>query len=68
MAEAKIEIEGMSCMHCVEAVKKAVEALDGVEEARVEIGSADVRFDESRVSQADIEAAVVKSGYRIKKD
>lgn len=68
MAETKMKIEGMSCMHCVEAVRKAINALEGVDEAKVEIGSADVKFDESRVSQADLEAAVVKAGYKVKKD
>ncbi len=67
MAQVNIEIEGMSCMHCVSRVKQYVDALEGVTESDVHIGSATVTFDESKVSQADIEAAIVKSGYKIKK-
>lgn len=67
MAQAKIMIDGMSCMHCVERVKKFINELDGVKESDVQIGSAEVTYDESKLSQADIEAAVEKSGYRVKK-
>lgn len=67
MAEAKVKIEGMSCMHCVEAVRKAIEGLEGVSDSSVEIGSAEVKFDESRLSVADIESAVEKAGYKVKK-
>ena len=33
--EKTMNIEGMMCMHCEAAVKKALEAVDGVEEAAV---------------------------------
>lgn len=67
MAQVKINIDGMSCMHCVGRVKQYIDALGGVKESDVQIGSATVTFDESKVSQADIEAAIVKSGYRVRK-
>ena len=66
MAEAKISIDGMSCQHCVQAVKKAVDALSGVESSAVEVGSATVKFDDSALKQADIEASIVNAGYKIK--
>lgn len=65
MAEASIKIEGMSCQHCVMRVKKAIELLDGVKSAAVEIGSAKVEFDESKTSRKEIEDAVTGAGYRI---
>ena len=67
MAEVKIEIEGMSCEHCVMAVKKAVTQLNGVTGADVEIGSADVKFDDTKVRREDIEAAITKAGYKVVK-
>ncbi len=33
--EKTMNIEGMMCMHCEAAVKKALEAVEGVEEAAV---------------------------------
>jgi copper chaperone len=67
MAEVKLSIEGMSCQHCVMAVKKAVGALGGVENSEVEIGSATVKFDDSVLNAGNIEAAIINAGYKIKK-
>ncbi len=66
MTEATIEIEGMSCQHCVMRVKKAIEGLDGVKKADVVVGQAKVSFDESKTQKAAIENAIVKAGYKIK--
>lgn len=65
MAESTIKIEGMSCGHCTAAVKKALDGLDGVEAADVETGSASVRFDDTKVKQADLEGAIVSAGYKV---
>lgn len=67
MAETKIAIEGMSCQHCVMAVKKALGALPGVVESEVAIGSALVKYDESKVKKEDIEAKIESAGYTVKK-
>ena len=67
MADVKLSVEGMSCQHCVMAVKKAVDALVGVESSDVEVGSATVKFDDSALKAGDIEAAIVNAGYKIKK-
>lgn len=66
MKEITINIEGMSCQHCVMRVKRALEGLAGVSDLSVEVGSARVTFDESSIQQADIENAVMKAGYKIK--
>jgi copper chaperone len=65
MTEAAIKISGMSCQHCVMAVKKALGELEGISGADVEIGSARVKFEESNVTREDIERAIVKAGYKI---
>jgi len=66
MKEITINIEGMSCQHCVMRVKKAIEGLTGISGLSVEVGSVKVTFDETKMQQADIENAVVKAGYKIK--
>jgi copper chaperone len=66
MTETTIQIEGMSCQHCVMRVKKAMEGLAGVSSLTVEIGETKVAFDESKIQKKDIEAAIVKAGYKIK--
>jgi copper chaperone len=65
MAQAAIRIDGMSCMHCVARVKKAIDGLAGVTGAEVAVGSATVEFDDSKLSKADIEQAITKAGYKI---
>ena len=66
MAESTIMIDGMSCMHCVMRVKKAIEGLSGINNVNVEIGKATVSFDDTKISQKDIEAAITQAGYKIK--
>ena len=66
MTETTIDIEGMSCQHCVMSVKSAIEGLVGIKVQTVEIGQAKVSFDESRVQKKDIEDAIIKAGYKIK--
>ncbi len=66
MAEAKLKIDGMSCQHCVQAVKKALCEVTGVDSTDVEIGSASVRYDDSKITQKNLEAAVEKAGFAVK--
>ena len=66
MAEAKLKIDGMSCQHCVQAVKKALREVAGVDSTDVEIGSATVRYDDAKTSQKDLEAAIERAGFTVK--
>lgn len=65
MTEVKVKIEGMSCMHCVGRVKQALSGLTGVAEANIEIGSASVKFDETKLEKEEIETAIKKAGYKV---
>ena len=67
MAETKMAIEGMSCQHCVMAVKKALGGVPGILESDIQLGSAVVKYDESKINNEDIEASIEKAGYTVKK-
>ena len=67
MAETTVKIGGMSCGHCVMRVKKALDSLDGVTESNVTVGSADVKYDESKLKLEDIYSFIEKAGYKITK-
>jgi copper chaperone CopZ len=67
MAEARIAIEGMSCQHCVMAVKKALGGAPGILEAEVEIGTAVVKYDDATVRKEDIEKKIEGAGFKVKK-
>jgi len=64
MINEKIKIEGMSCGHCVMAVKKELSKLS-LRVKNVSIGSAEVEYDETKVTSDDIEKAINKAGYLI---
>ena len=67
MAETNIAIEGMSCQHCVMAVKKALGGVPGILESNVQVGSASVKYDDTKIKKEDIEAKIEKAGYTVKK-
>ena len=68
MAETKMEIEGMSCQHCVMAVKKALGGVPGILESNIQVGSAAVKYDESKIKKEEIEAKIENAGYKVKSD
>lgn len=68
MSEARIAIEGMSCQHCVMAVKKALGGVPGILESDVQIGSAVVKYDESKVKIEEIETKIEAAGYKVTKE
>ena len=67
MAEQTIElrIEGMSCEHCVAAVRKALQAVPGVTGVEVDLpsGKATVTMDRERAAVEQLVAAVDEEGY-----
>lgn len=67
MAKTKLAIEGMSYQHCVMAVKKALGGVPGILESDVQVGSAAVKYDESKIKKEDIESTIKKAGYQVKK-
>lgn len=64
MRHATLDIEGMSCGHCLNAVNRALAALPGVRIEEVRIGRADVSYDESVTDPSRLEAAVTEAGYQ----
>lgn len=63
MRDLTLHIEGMSCSHCLNAVSRALADLPGVQIGSVNIGRAEVRYDERAVEPSRIEAAVTGAGY-----
>ena len=63
--EKKYDVRGMTCSACVANVTKAVERLDGVSTANVNLmtNSMKVNFDENKINDEEIIKAVEKIGY-----
>lgn len=62
MPQLTLEIDGMSCSHCVRAVDQALRDVPGVTEASVQIGSATVTSDPT-VTLEQLLDAVADAGY-----
>lgn len=61
-----IKIKGMSCHHCVMAVTKALVALDGVTDVKVDLKSGVATYEEVKaVDPKAVDAAVKKAGYEV---
>jgi copper chaperone len=65
MENTTLQIEGMSCEHCVKAVTNALNALEGVESVQISLqdNAAQLRYDPSKVTLELIKAAIREEGY-----
>lgn len=63
MENLTLQIDGMSCGHCVARVEKALSKLEGVDVRNVEVGAAEMSYDPSRVSPDKILEAVDGLGF-----
>lgn len=63
MTNLTLSITGMSCGHCLNAVRQALEGTDGVKVHSVRIGRAEVGYDPARTNPDSIIAAVTDAGY-----
>lgn len=67
MERLTLQIDGMSCGHCISRVQKALARVDGIHVDRVEIGSARVTYEPDRVSPQRIREAVEDAGYDVQR-
>ena len=63
MEHVKLTIEGMTCEHCVRAVRGRLEKTAGVTVGEVDVGSATLDYDPKRTNVTDIEDAIADEGY-----
>lgn len=63
----EITVEGMSCSHCAAAVRKALEQLEGVQRAEVDLPGKIVRIehDPAAVNRESMKKAIEGQGYRV---
>ncbi len=60
-------IEGMTCMHCVATVNRALSGLDGVKsyETSLDKKLSEIEYDESKINESDIKSAIEEWGYKV---
>ena len=71
MQKATIQLEALTCPSCVQKIEAAVKALDGVEKESLNVlfnsSKVKVNFDDEKLSIKDLEDAITKMGYEVKK-
>ena len=67
MDRSVLRVDGMSCEHCVRAIKGAVGALPGVENVRVDLAgkTVTVEYDPARSPLDRIRAEIEDQGYGV---
>ncbi len=61
-----IRIRGMTCQHCVMAVTKALAAVEGVTDVRVDLEAGTATYEESApVDPAIVREVIEKAGYDV---
>ncbi len=59
-----VQIDGMTCGHCVEEITENLKSLNSVHVHSVRVGSATVSFDPRKISREDIVKAIEALGYK----
>ena len=65
MKTEELTIEGMSCQHCVMSVKRELGKLTNVIVEDVQIGKAQVRYDETKITREHFSHAIEEAGYTL---
>lgn len=68
MAKTTINIDGMTCDHCVGSVTKILENCSGVSEISVSLAenNAQVSYDENKIKVSEMAKAIEDDGYTVK--
>ncbi len=63
-----INIKGMSCGHCVMAATKALSAIDGVKDVKVDLKTGVATYEEAKAVDMEVVAAAIKkAGFEVVK-
>ncbi len=67
MTNKTLNVQGMSCGHCVNSIEGSVGELNGVETVNVHLqdGTVDVTFDGGKIELKDITEAIEEHGYEV---
>lgn len=65
-AKVEVDVAGMTCGMCVQAITKELEATERVQNVSVSLEQKKARFEEikgKKVSDSEVKAAIKKAGY-----
>ncbi|KAF6573665.1 copper ion binding protein [Paenibacillus sp. SEL3] len=65
MAQVTLNVEGMSCNHCVKAVEGALEKVGATGKVSLEMKQVNVEYDESKLNVEALKTAIEDQGYDV---
>ena len=70
MTHQVIQVDGMTCGHCVETVTQAVQSLQGIQKVTVDLDKKQVAldYDEQKIGLASISAKITEVGFEVKEN
>jgi len=60
----RIKIKGMSCQHCVETTRKALEAIPGISNIQIDLARGEVQFT-GNVESKTVQKAITGIGFEV---
>ncbi|MDD3765809.1 MAG: heavy-metal-associated domain-containing protein [Eubacteriales bacterium] len=71
MKKATIQLEALTCPSCIQKIEGAIKALEGVDKESTDVlfnsSKVILNFDDEKITINDIENAITKMGYEVKK-
>ena len=61
----ELQVEGMTCNHCISKVTRAVKKIDDAAKVVIDLATSKVRV-ESKADLEDVSAAIAEAGYPAK--
>ncbi len=65
MKQIILQVEGMSCGHCVNAIETALKGIGAVGTVDLSAKKVEVSYDETKLSDAVIKEAIEEQGYDV---
>lgn len=67
MSTSVLNVGGMNCAHCKKAVEKALQTLDGVQAAEVNLnaGTVTIEHDDGVISESKLKNTIRDAGYDV---
>lgn len=67
LTNSEFIVDGMTCDGCVSAIKRALSAIDGVDNVDVNLsnGAVKISYDPARVGQSSLLDAIRSAGYDV---
>ncbi|SFE09455.1 copper chaperone [Paenibacillus catalpae] len=65
MKQVIMNVNGMSCQHCVNSIEKVIKEIGGSALVDLSNNKVTVEYDENKLSMGDIKTAIEEQGYDV---